>query len=498
MKIKFAEFALPRSGALVVGVTEGRKLTPSAERVDLRMKRTLSRAIKNSRFKGEKGQFLEVAAPTGLSITRVIAAGLGKANELNALAWESVGGAIVGRVNAAGDRDVAIAVDEITDSPRDGTSAAADVGFGARLGSYRFDRYRTKEPAEKKPTLKMATVMVKDAAKAKRAYGAKDRLADGVFLTRNLVSEPANVIFPKALSERAQALKDLGVNVEALGRERMRELGMNALLGVAQGSANEPQLIVMHYDGSAGAQEQPIAFVGKGVTFDSGGISIKPAQGMEEMKWDMAGAGAVIGTMHALAARKAKVNVVGIAGVVENMPSGTAQRPGDIVRSMSGQTIEVINTDAEGRLVLADALWYTADRFKPRLMVDLATLTGAIIISLGDQYAGLFSNDDDLSEKLTKAGKAVGEELWRFPLSKAYDKLIDSPIADMQNISSGRGAGSITGAQFIQRFVGKVPWAHLDIAGVAWSKNDRPTVPKGGTGFGVRLLDRFVADNFES
>jgi leucyl aminopeptidase len=270
---------------------------------------------------------------------------------------------------------------------------------------------------------------------------------------------------------------------------------MGALLGVAQGSANEPRLVVMQWNGAA-KSAKPVAFIGKGVTFDTGGISIKPAQGMEDMKWDMGGAGVVLGLMKALAKRKAKVNAVGVCGMVENMPSATAQRPGDIVTSMSGQTIEVLNTDAEGRLVLADALWYTQDRFKPQIMVDLATLTGAIIISLGAEHAGLFSNNDTLAERLMKSGTAVGESLWRMPLGEAYDKQLDTDAADMKNIG-GREGGSITAAQFLQRFVNKVPWAHLDIAGVTWSKKDMPTVPKGGTAFGVRLLDDFVSAHYE-
>jgi leucyl aminopeptidase len=277
----------------------------------------------------------------------------------------------------------------------------------------------------------------------------------------------------------------------------MAKLGMRSLLGVGQGSEHDSQLVVMVWQGAGDMKKHPpVAFVGKGVTFDTGGISIKPAAGMEEMKWDMAGAGAVIGAMKALALRKAKANVVGVVGLVENMPSGTAQRPGDVVKSMSGQTIEVINTDAEGRLVLADALWYCQDRFKPSAMIDLATLTGAIMISLGKEHAGLFSNNEELAAALLKAGGEVGETLWRMPLGDAYDKMINSDIADMKNVG-GRWGGSITAAQFLKRFVNDLPWAHLDIAGTAWSEKDAPTVPKGATAFGVRLLERLVADRYE-
>jgi leucyl aminopeptidase len=313
------------------------------------------------------------------------------------------------------------------------------------------------------------------------------------------VSEPANIVFPESFAERVrERLIPLGVTVEILGESKLAKLGMGALLGVGQGSDRETQLVVMSYSGAPKVKnKKPVAFVGKGVTFDTGGISLKPGAGMEDMKWDMAGAGAVAGLIAALAGRKAKVNAVGVVALVENMPDGKAQRPGDIVKSMSGQTIEVLNTDAEGRLALADAIYYTIDRFKPQAVIDLATLTGAVIIALGSEFAGLFANDDGLADQLLAAGKESGEKLWRLPLADAYDKQIDTDAADMKNISDGRGAGSAIGAHFIKRFVKDTRWAHLDIAGVAWSKKDQPTVPKGATAFGVRLLDRFVADVFE-
>jgi leucyl aminopeptidase len=324
-------------------------------------------------------------------------------------------------------------------------------------------------------------------------------VADAVFFTRDLVSEPANILYPESFAERArEKLTALGVTVEILGESKLAKLGMGALLGVGQGSERETQLVVMSYQGAPKAKnKKPVAFVGKGVTFDTGGISLKPGAGMEDMKWDMAGAGAVTGLIASLAGRKAKVNAVGIVALVENMPDGKAQRPGDIVKSMSGQTIEVLNTDAEGRLALADALWYTIDRFKPQAVIDLATLTGAVIIALGSEFAGLFSNDEALATQLLAAGVDSGEKLWRLPLDDAYDKQIDTDAADMKNISDGRGAGSTIGATFLKRFVKDARWAHLDIAGVAWSKKDKATVPKGATAFGVRLLDRFLADNFE-
>jgi leucyl aminopeptidase len=372
---------------------------------------------------------------------------------------------------------------------------AANAAFGARLRSYRFDRYRTKEKAEEKPSLKKLVVSLDGHGDAKKAYQPLEAVAEGVFLTRDLASEPANIIYPETLAEQCKALSEHGIEVEVLGEKQMKKLGMGALLGVGQGSVRESQLVVMRWNGGAEG-DAPLAFIGKGVTFDTGGISIKPAASMEDMKWDMGGSAVVIGLMKTLALRKAKANVVGVVGLVENMPDGNAQRPGDVVTTMSGQTVEVINTDAEGRLVLADALWYTQDRFKPQFMIDLATLTGAIIIALGDQYAGLFSNDDKLSDKLAAAGKAVGEGVWRMPVDDPYDKQIKSEIADMMNVG-GREGGSITAAMFLKRFVNGVKWAHLDIAGVTWSKKDGPVTPKGATAFGVRLLDRLVADNYE-
>jgi leucyl aminopeptidase len=372
-------------------------------------------------------------------------------------------------------------------APIGSTEAAAEFAFGAQLRSYRFDKYKTKQKPEQKPSLARLTVATSGAKAAERAYQPIEKTAAAVFLTRDLVSEPANVIYPETLAAEAERLAEFGVEVEILDEHNMRELAMNALLGVAQGGAK----------GSAGANSQPLAFVGKGVTFDTGGISIKPAAGMGDMKWDMAGSAVVIGLMRLLAARNAPVNAVGVVGLVENMPSGTAQRPGDIVTSMSGQTIEVLNTDAEGRLVLADALWYCQDRFKPRLIIDLATLTGAVIVALGHHRAGMFSNHDELADRLVEAGKAVGEQVWRLPLDESYDREIDSDAADVKNIGGGRAAGSIIGAQFLQRFVNDVPWAHLDIAGTAWSTKDAPTVPKGATAFGVRLLDRFVSQYYE-
>jgi len=492
MKISFAESALPAKGAVEVLIEEGKKMSPAAKDLDKQTNGTVKRAIAASKFEGKKGQSLEIMAPAGSDLDRILLAGVGK--EFGELEQQNLGGNIYGKLKNSGSSEATVIVDAGT---KDLTVAAANVALGARLASYRFDKYLTKQDKDDdgKPTLKSVIVGVADAATAKKAYGPMDKIADGVFFTRDLVSEPGNVIYPETLAEQCKELTKLGVKVEIFDEKKMAKLGMNALLGVGQGSERESRMVVMSWNG-AGKSKQPVAFVGKGVTFDTGGISLKPGPGMEEMKWDMGGSGTVIGLMKALAGRKAKVNVIGLVGLVENMPDGKAQRPGDIVKSMSGQTIEILNTDAEGRLVLADVLWYCQDKYKPQFIVDLATLTGAIIIGLGHEYAGMFANDDKLAEQLFAAGTATEEKVWRMPLHDNYDKKIKSDAADMKNIG-GRDAGSITAAQFLQRYVNKTPWAHLDIAGMAWSKEAMPTVPKGATGFGVRLLDRFVADNYE-
>ncbi len=496
MDIAFSESAPADADTVVVGVLEERAPTASAASLDKATGGALGRAMGAGRFTGAKDQMLEVVAASGTPAARIVLAGLGKATSLDDVAMANWGGAIAARLNAVGARKAAVHVDEIAGAKGHLADHAAQVGAGARLRSYRFDRYRTKQKAEDKPTLDRVTVVTGARATAEQAFGWLDRVVEGVIMTRDMVSEPANVLFPKAMAERAKSLAELGVDVEVLGEDRMRALGMGALLGVGQGSDNESQLVVMRWNGTEDS-ERPVAFVGKGVCFDTGGISIKPAAGMEEMKYDMAGAGTVIGLMKALAGRKAKVNAVGICACVENMPSGKAQRPGDVVKSMSGQTIEVINTDAEGRLILADALWYCQSQFKPKFMVDLATLTGAIVVALGAYKAGLFANDEDLAAKLLAAGLAVGEPLWRMPLGEEYDKDINSDIADMKNVGKNREAGSTAGAVFLQRFVGDTKWAHLDIAGMAWAKKDLPLTPKGASGFGVRLLDRLVREGFE-
>jgi leucyl aminopeptidase len=498
MQINFVKAEIPDEGALAVGVTEAEELTGFIEQLDKKTKGAVERALKASRFTGAKGQVVEILAPAGLDLDRVLVVGLGKPSAFTPAAAESLGAAAVARLLTSGEKAVTLLVQLPKEATaEDDAKAAARAALGATLRSYRFDLYRTTQKKNEKPTLAKINVGTADVADAKKAWRAGEAVAKGIYFARDLVSEPPNVLFPEEFVKRARKLEDIGVEVEALGEKDMTKLGMGSIIGVGLGSERETQLLVMQWKGARDRNAQPIAFVGKGVTFDTGGISLKPGPGMDAMKYDMGGAAAVTGLMCALAARKAKVNAIGICGLVENMPDGKAQRPGDVVKSMSGQTIEILNTDAEGRLVLADALWYCQDRFKPKFMVDLATLTGAIRISLGLEIAGLFSNDDELAARLAAAGKAEGEELWRMPMGDRFDKMIDSPIADMKNIG-GQFGGSITAAQFIQRFVNKLPWAHLDIAGTAWADEARGSIPKGATGFGVRLLNRLVADNYES
>jgi leucyl aminopeptidase len=482
MDIEFvaAAQALPSKTALARMVFEGAALDGP-----------LGQAAAASRFAGGKGQTLDVLAPAGTEAARLVLVGVGKPDGFDALGVEHAAASAYGAVKASGLMTLRIELPDAT------PELAARAALGVRLASYRFDKYRTKEPAEKKPSIVKTEVVAGDSTAALAAFAPLAALADAVSFTRDLVSEPANVLYPAEFARRVKALETLGLEVEILGEPEMMKLGMGSLLGVGQGSIRESQLAILRWNGAADKKAQPIAFVGKGVCFDTGGISIKPADGMEDMKWDMGGAAAVAGLMHVLAGRKAKVNAVGILGLVENMPDGNAQRPGDVVTSMSGQTIEIINTDAEGRLVLADAIWYCQDRFKPKFMVDLATLTGAIIVALGNDLAGCYANDEALAANLIAASNTEGEPLWRMPLPAQYDKNIDSMIADMKN-TGGRPGGSITAAMFIQRFTNGVPWAHLDIASTAWKKpSSVPTIPEGATGYGVRLLNRMVAEKYE-
>ncbi|MDB5367016.1 MAG: leucyl aminopeptidase, partial [Rhodospirillales bacterium] len=461
MKISFVEPTLPTTGTVVLGLADAVPSGPAAG-LDRAAGGALRRAIAAADFKGKKDETLNLTTPAGLKLDRAVLVGLGP-KDLDEAGWAALGGTIYATLASARVAKATIAL------PLPSPEAAAALALGLKLRSYKFDKYKSKKKDDR-PGPQAIEIAVAKSAAAKKAYGAHAALADGVFLTRDLVTEPPNVLYPQSFAKRAQqALAPLGVKVEILGTKEMKKLGMGALLGVAQGSTFEPQLVVMHWNGASGNAKGgkksqgkgngPIAFVGKGVTFDSGGISIKPGAGMWDMKWDMGGAGVVTGLMAALAGRKAKVDAVGIIGLVENMPDGNAQRPGDVVTSMSGQTIEVLNTDAEGRLVLADALWYAQDRFKPAMMIDLATLTGAVMVALGTEYAGLMATDDKLADELLAAGQRTGELLWRLPLSEAFDKAIDCDVADMKNIANDRNAGSSIGGQFLARFVNGVPWA---------------------------------------
>ena len=480
MDIQFSP-TRPDADTLVLAVPKG-----GGDALPLAAAATLAAGAAASRFTGEAGTGFESFVEEGGRTLRVLLLGTGAGSAQD---MEKAGGALVAKLATSGATHAAV---EFTGEAKG--ELAAQVAFGAQLRSWRIDTYRTRQSEKAKPTLKTVTFVVTDA---QAAWDRQAAVAAGVAFTRELVAEPANILYPESFVERCRHLEQLGVKITVLDKDAMTQLGMGALLGVAQGSVREPRVLAMEWDGTGGAQEKPLVFIGKGVTFDTGGISLKPGAGMEDMKWDMGGAGAVAGAMKALAGRKAKARVVGICGLVENMPDGNAQRPGDIVTSMSGQTIEVLNTDAEGRLVLCDVVTWAQKTYNPDMIVDLATLTGAMIVALGHEHGGLFANDDALAEALAKAGQTVGEKLWRFPLSDAYDKLLDSPIADMKNIGP-RFAGSITAAQFIKRFVDEgVKWAHLDIAGMVWSDKPGATWDKGATGYGVRLLDRFVADTVE-
>ncbi len=486
MKISFKPAERHSCGLAIIPVFEDMTLNGISSDLKLGFK-SLAQAAD---FKGKNGKTFRVYAVENSGAQQVVFIGAGKKDKFNA---EMFAAKAMKQLLLERQTSWVFYLDGIGLDP-DGAARAA---LGADLAAYRFDQYRTKLPESKKPVVSDITIVCDDAKMATISYenyhGAE---AAGVKLARDLVNEPPNVIYPAAYAQRIKELESLGLDVKILGETEMTKLGMHTLLGVGKGSVRESQLVIMSWNGGDKG-DSPVALVGKGVTFDTGGISLKPGAGMWDMKGDMGGSAAVVGTLMTLAARKAKANVIGVVGLVENMPDGDAQLPGDIITSYSGQTVEVQNTDAEGRLVLADALWYTKEEYKPKAMVNLATLTGAIIVALGHEHAGLFSNDDNIAAQLLSAGETSTDKVWRLPLGKAYDRLLDSPNADMKNIG-GRSAGSITAAQFLQRFVGDTPWAHLDVAGTAM-KNTRhdPRETTFGTGFGVRLLNRWIADNYE-
>jgi leucyl aminopeptidase len=500
LEIQFASLSAAPTGTLALLAGAELALAPTARGFDERTKGAVSKAARAADFTGKAKTSMEILAPAGIDTPRLLVIGAGRpSKELDRLL---LGGYALSQISARKGEAASL----IADVPDTGEASveilAADLAFGALLRSYAFKKYRTarktEDGAEDDPRdgVRRLTVHCAKPDAAAKAFVSRKAVAQGIFLARDLVNEPANMLGPVEFAERVRDLASAGVEVEVLDVDQLRALKMGALLAVGQGSDRPSRVVVMQWHGAKSKRAKTLAFVGKGVCFDTGGISMKPAGGMEDMKGDMGGAACVAGLMLALAGRKAAVNAVGLVGLVENMPSGKAQRPGDIVTSMSGQTIEVLNTDAEGRLVLADVLWYAQQRFKPRFLIDLATLTGAIIVALGKEHAGLFCNDDRLAGELFAAGESTGEKVWRMPLGKAYDKLIDSKNADMKNIG-GRHAGAITAAQFVQRFIKDTPWAHLDVAGTAMDSARNEISPSWASGWGVRLLDRLICDHYE-
>jgi leucyl aminopeptidase len=489
IKVRFAAHAPKGAYALAIPIASEDMLHERLGGIDAASRALAARSAEAQRFEREVGAIAETFVAEGETVRRLLLVGFGS-RQGEEKPYERVGGALVARLLTSGETRLVIEAEGI------GAQDAARLAFGAAARSWRHDIYRTKLGRKQKPTLE--EVIIVGAEKGvEKAWHHEEAVLAGLDLTRKLVSDPPNLVYPETfVSTCRKAMADDGIEFEVLDEKAMAKLGMGALLGVAQGSVRPPRLLVMRWNGAAASRET-VALIGKGITFDTGGISIKPALGMESMKWDMGGAGAVAGAMKALAVRKARANVVGICVLAENMPDGGAQRPGDIVSSMSGQTIEVINTDAEGRLVLADAMTWAQRNCKPAVMIDLATLTGAMVIALGHEYGGMFANDDGLAEKLSVAGAQSGDRLWRLPMGDAYDKIMDSSIADMKN-SAGREGGSITAACFLGRFVEEgVKWAHLDIAGMVWADKPGHLYDKGATGFGVALLDRYIADNHE-
>ena len=495
MKISFSKLIIQSSGSVAIGFFEGDKFAKFSNSINTKTKDILSAAVKHHKFTGKKDQFISLIAPPSSGYKNIFLFGLGPSGKLKDSDMEEVGGYLFSKLQK--NDEIKIIIDNQKIPKNKMVRFASLLASGMYLRAYNFNKYFTKKDKLQKTQLRSVSIVSSDVTTSRKLFNELKIINDGVIFTRNLVSEPANVLTPLSFAKQIKALSSKGLKVKVLTVPEMRRMGMNALLGVAQGSSNPPRVAVMEWSGGSKKQET-IAFVGKGVCFDSGGISIKPSHGMWDMKWDMGGAAVVSGLMKSLAERKAKVNAVGIIGLVENMPDGNAQRPGDVVKSANGQTIEVQNTDAEGRLVLADILWYVQKNHKPDYIIDLATLTGAVIVALSKYYCGLFSNDDNLSSNLISAGISTNERLWRLPIGPEYDRLINSSIADMKNIGP-RDAGAITAAQFIKRFINDgVKWAHLDIAGVTWSEINTKLSSKGATGYGVRLLDRFVRDNLEN
>ncbi|MBI1650529.1 leucyl aminopeptidase [Hyphomicrobium sulfonivorans] len=508
-EIVFESLSADLEPTVVVLAGDGASLSARGKELDQRAGGAFLKAADAAQFKGRRKSTVEVLAPAKLgSVKRVLLLGTGKAGDMKENDWILLGGSAAGAIGARKTASASIIAETPEGAGIKSDALAALLAFGASLRNYEFSKYITKKSSDDEAAngngngaesdgLQKLVVHCANPDKARAAYAHYAALANGIVTARDLVNEPANALGPVEFADRVKALEASGLEVEILDNDQITELKMGALLAVAQGSVRPARVAIMQWNGAKSKRTKPVCFVGKGVVFDTGGISIKPAGGMEDMKGDMGGAAAVVGTMQALAERKANVNAIGIIGLVENMPSGTATRPGDIVRAHSGHTVEVLNTDAEGRLVLADLISYVQERYKPRLMIDLATLTGAIMVALGKEYAGLFASDDKLAADLLEASAETGEKLWRMPLDKAYDKMLESKNCDIKNIG-GRYAGSCTAAAFIKYFVDKdIPWAHIDLAGTAMDAPKNEISPSWGAGWGVRLLDRFVADNYE-
>jgi leucyl aminopeptidase len=502
LKVSFENKDLDNNEAIAIIINDQLKIDSDTLLIDQKHHGLISKTIKDKRiFKPEYG-YSKILTATNKDgeVRYLILIALGSEDNVSEVKIEEIGGKIHSLATSCKASSVGIRVPSKIGSFKQ-EKIAALLGGGALLASYRFDKYQTMKSNDEKFITEDFDIIVDDREHALKLFEEQKSLALGVFFARDCINEVPNVLYPESYAERIlEKLEPLGIDVDVLGESQMRSLGMGALLGVGQGSTNESKLVVMKYNG-LDDDSDPICFVGKGVTFDTGGISLKPAAGMGDMKYDMGGSAAVVGAIKALALRNAKVNVIGIVGLVENMPGGNAQRPGDVVRTMSGQTVEVLNTDAEGRLVLCDCVTYLQQNFKPACIVDLATLTGAISISLGSTYAGCYANDDELARQLITASLKTNEKLWRMPLHPDYNDMLKSTVADIANIGSEKGlAGSSTAAHFIGRFIKDgVKWAHLDIAGVAYDKKGtNPICPKGAVGFGVRLLNQFVKDNYES
>lgn len=494
-----------QSDTIVVGIFEEGRLSDAAELLDNELSSLVSNAIEqNDHFKAKAGDVLTLSC-LKKPLKQVVLVGLGKESDLTPIVTETIGGKLYSVLAKNGAKKINIRLAGSGDYDSISASTmAAHIANGLRLKSYSFDKYKTLKKQDNKSGIEKVIVTTHAQPDAGKTYASLSAITDGVFLARDLVNEPPNTLYPESYVERLKdELKPLGVDIEILDEKKMHKLGFGALLAVGQGSIRESRVAIMRWNGAKNdkkSKRAPIAFVGKGVTFDTGGISLKPGAEMDLMKMDMGGSAAVVGLMKALAGRKANANVIGIIGLVENMPSDRAYRPGDVITSLSGKTIEVLNTDAEGRLVLADALTYVQQTYSPEVIIDLATLTGAIMVALGYEYCGAFANDDDLWSQLDSSSKQTGEKFWRMPLDEAYRKEMESEIGDLKNLGSlGRYGGACSAAGFLEHFIEKdTKWAHIDIAGTAWWKSDKPTTPKGGTGFAVRSLDKLVEGFYET